>query len=295
MLGNWIRETTTTTGTGNLTVSSVSGYPTINTLFPVNERFYYSILDDSTGAPIECGIGYLSASTTLVRERPVASMVSGTYDATAVSAVSLASGTKRVIVAALSQSFMPALPYAGAITGTGKHVGSGNVFASQSAGTSNCIDTSGRLNLWPFLLTYGGEFDAFVVQVSTAQADKIMRIGLYGTKGSNGQPSDLIVEGSTTVDLGSTGVKTTTFTSRVLAPGWYYMAEVADATSVVCVAPTQTTQNSMFLPAPWGPLDRDCGVAAYALSVSTSAMPATVPALSTTVNLRPPTIQLRAV
>lgn len=110
MLGNWIRETTTTTGTGNMTVAAVTGYPRFSTLFALNQRFLYSILADSDGTPIEAGIGYLSATSTLVRERVLATYSSGTYDDTSPAAVSLASGTKRVVCAAVSTAF-GSMPY----------------------------------------------------------------------------------------------------------------------------------------------------------------------------------------
>ena len=72
MLANWVRATSSTTGTGNLTLSSVSGYPQPSGAFAVGQRWAYCLLDDSTGKPIEAGIGYLSAATTFVREYPTA-------------------------------------------------------------------------------------------------------------------------------------------------------------------------------------------------------------------------------
>lgn len=66
-LADRVKDTTTTTGTGNITLSgsAPTGYQTFASQFAVNEPLYYTI--SSSGADWETGIGYLSASTTLVR------------------------------------------------------------------------------------------------------------------------------------------------------------------------------------------------------------------------------------
>src|SRR4051812_15492834 len=113
-LGNWIRQTTTTTGTGNLTLSTASGWAPFSSQFStgadgVGDNFYYVVLDDSTGAPYEAGIGRMSDATTLVRVRILASMPSGTYSA-ANSAMTLAAGTKRVVCADLGSIRRMSIP-----------------------------------------------------------------------------------------------------------------------------------------------------------------------------------------
>ena len=84
-----VKDTSTTTGTGDLTLSGTAptGFQSFNTAFGTNVRFPYVI--DSGGADWEVGFGYLSASTTLVREEVTASSNSG-------SAVNLSAGTKTV-------------------------------------------------------------------------------------------------------------------------------------------------------------------------------------------------------
>lgn len=63
-----VKDTTTTTGTGNVTLSgsAPSGYQAFGTPFAINDPICYTI---AGGAEWEVGIGYLSASTTLVRDR----------------------------------------------------------------------------------------------------------------------------------------------------------------------------------------------------------------------------------
>lgn len=84
-----VKETTTTTGTGNLTLAgAVAGFITFNSFFGTNTRFYYALID-ANGTAWEVGRGYLSASTTLVRETVQKSTNSN-------NAISLSSGTHSV-------------------------------------------------------------------------------------------------------------------------------------------------------------------------------------------------------
>lgn len=89
-----VKDSTTTTGTGNVTLSGTAptGYQDFNTAFGTNIRFYYVI---AGGAEWEEGQGYLSASTTLVRETVL-------YSSNANAAVSFSAGTKDVFCAVSS-------------------------------------------------------------------------------------------------------------------------------------------------------------------------------------------------
>jgi hypothetical protein len=84
-----VKETTTTTGTGNITtLGAVSQFQDFNTAFGINVPFYYAIVGQ-TGTEWEEGQGHLSASTTLVRD-----VVYGSSNAGAL--VNLSAGTKDV-------------------------------------------------------------------------------------------------------------------------------------------------------------------------------------------------------
>lgn len=290
---NWARTTTTTTGTGDLTLSSVSGYPTINDVVGQGQRFAYAILDDSTGAPLEAGIGYLSASTTMVREKVTETYSSSTYDNTSPATLSLASGTKRVIVTGLTRSVMAPLPYIGSGAGY-KAVSNAALIGAVGSGSYNDQDTSGRLNIFPWIHEYGGEIDAFIINCTTAgSGGTILRIGLYRV-GSDGNPAGLIVE-SGSISVSSTGAKTSTFTAFVLPPGHYWLALLSTATTALYTGSTGTAGSVLRGPASIGNSINDLAVAGYALGVSTSAMPSTCPAISWTPNLNVPHVLLRAV
>lgn len=90
-VGNLVQETTTSTGTGNLTVSSVNGKRTFNTEFSTGgtDVFYYFISHQSA-AEWEVGTGHLSAATTFVRDTVIASSNAG-------AAVNFSAGTKDVV------------------------------------------------------------------------------------------------------------------------------------------------------------------------------------------------------
>lgn len=83
-----VKDTTTTTGTGDLTLSGTAptGYRDFNTAFGVGPIFYYAV---ALSGEWEVGIGYLSASTTMVRYRVTASSNSN-------NAVNFSAGTKDV-------------------------------------------------------------------------------------------------------------------------------------------------------------------------------------------------------
>lgn len=222
-LGNWIRQTTTTTGTGNLTLATVTGWAAFSSQFAAGadgacDYFYYSILDDSTGAPLEAGIGRLSDSTTLVREHVLATISSGTYS-TADSPLSLPAGTKRVICADLASVRPINVPGVRAAD-TNKHLLNG-LFRS-SAGNSKSLAT-GSIYFTPFLVRTPALVSGFGVRV-TGVASSSMRMGLYRTK-LDLTPGDLI-DGTADIDTTTSDMKIAAFSggNRRLLPGLYFAA-----------------------------------------------------------------------
>jgi hypothetical protein len=86
-----IRETSTTSGTGNLTLSALNNsYSRFSDVYDTNVRFPYVVVDGT--AAFETGIGYLNGSGELVRET-----VLDNSDQTT-SKISLSSDTKAVFV-----------------------------------------------------------------------------------------------------------------------------------------------------------------------------------------------------
>lgn len=233
MLGTWIRQTTTTTGTGNLTLSSVSGYPTFSTQFATNQRFKYVILDDSTGAPIEAGIGYLNSTPELVRERIEATMVSGTFDGSTPSAVSLASGTKRVICTGTAGGLQIMAP--GVWQDTNKVYGDSGII--NAVGT--LATTADRAYAVRMTHAVDSEIDAIMFRVTTAAAaGKLAKVAVF-SMGADGLPGVSLAE-SSSIAVDSTGVKTGTFTA-FRPPAEYFACFLSDGTPTI-----QSAANGML-------------------------------------------------
>lgn len=84
-----VKETTTTTGTGTLTLGgATTGFRTFNSALGTNVPVFYALLD-ANGSAWETGQGYLSSSTAFVRERVNRSSNSN-------AAISLTAGTHTI-------------------------------------------------------------------------------------------------------------------------------------------------------------------------------------------------------
>jgi hypothetical protein len=93
-----VKETTTTTGTGNLTLAGAAAqFRSFNAAFGLNVMFSYVIVD-ADGVDWETGRGYLSGTTTLVR-----SVVTRSTNADAL--VSLSAGTHTVFSTVTENAF----------------------------------------------------------------------------------------------------------------------------------------------------------------------------------------------
>jgi hypothetical protein len=99
MRANGLKHETTTTGTGPLTLTAVSGWPSYASAFgSTGTRMVDYVVQTAAGLPIEGGVGELALSTLILTRARVQWTWDGTtYDNTAPSALSLASGTHQVI------------------------------------------------------------------------------------------------------------------------------------------------------------------------------------------------------
>lgn len=266
MFGNWCKETTTTTGTGTLTLSAVSGFPRISQAFPVGERVSYALLN-SSGEPIECGIGTVGASNTLERTIPRWTFSGGTLTLANAAAISL-SGTITVIAAAIAGSFAPTLP---AVSSAASQRLIGSNHQSASGADAKALGNTNTVFYVPFLLEAGCDVDAFVINVTSQGAGNV-RIGLYNV-GANGLPGNKIIE-SADVSVATTGVKTGTFTRRYLPPGWYY---IAIASKAIAVSVRSYTAAGMLRSGPfgWNSFDGQIIFATETLSGGWTDLPAT--------------------
>ena len=97
MLANGVKETTTTTGTGTVTLAAVTGFARFASAFANGERAAYCIQD---GNNREWGVGTVGAGNTLERTFRLGTLVGGVYSADpagGLAAITLASGSAEVI------------------------------------------------------------------------------------------------------------------------------------------------------------------------------------------------------
>lgn len=231
---SWGIEDTTTTGTGDLTTTRTSGFPRPTDFFGLGHIVPYDILD-SSGNPIEEGIGYYSAVGTFKRTRVDKSFASpSTLTNASASAVSLASGTKKLVVGLSANSYAPGLLATSDAHGFGANQ-RGLINAAYGLSAAGDVqfgatDTADRLNGWPFLLESELDTDAFLVHVAAAETSKSMWVGLYEMN-VDGSIGNLVVKGSTAFDTTSIGNKTSTYTRRRLTKGWYWCILLSNGTS----------------------------------------------------------------
>lgn len=218
MYGNWIRQTTTGTGTGPYTLDPVSGFPTFANQFSVGHLFTAEFVDNTTGAPFMAVEAHLSDSTTLVVDKVLATYSSGTYSDNDPAALSLPAGTKRVVCALEQGSIVAPMPNLNT-SATNRVLYPTGVATTASAASYSVVGNT--MYYVPFQVKTPCTIDAILFRNTTTGTKA--RVGLY-TVGINGKPN-LLVDQSPDVVTTATGLRTTgTLTKRRLKPGWYFLA-----------------------------------------------------------------------
>ena len=208
MIYNRVQETSTTSGTGSLTLAGAeTGFQTFNSAIGTDVRAVYWI-SDSTANVWETGVGYLSSSTVLVRET-VTDNSSGTT-----SALSLA-GNSVTVYTSINSNTSSLYAFADA-TKTLIQASSRYLAISSSSFTA----TSGTLYINPFEINQ--QFTANYMRIRTnSLTDATYRMVIF--EGSRGFPGQIVGD---TGDVTSTsfGAKALSLTSPVLLmPGMYYV------------------------------------------------------------------------
>jgi len=233
MLANGIKQTSATTGTGNLVLAAVAGMPKFSDVFGLNAPFSYTLVD-SNGLFIEAGIGYLSDATTLVRPRVTATFIGGAYNGASPSAANLA-GTTTIIGtphAATLESMLPTVDKVSA--SVARYVQSAGRNMNQTTVSLAAL----RVYYIPFLLKTGSPIVSLMLSVGTAAAaGSTARLGIYAMT-ENGYPGQLLAT-TGALDVATTGQKVGTLATPVnLPPGWYVVAVVSDGSPTVNAATT---------------------------------------------------------
>jgi len=226
MLANRVKETTATTGTGSFTTAgAVAGFVTFNTAFGTNRKFHYWAVNE-TNDEWETGIGYLSASTTLVRD----TVLSSTNSDAAVNFTTAPS-----LFCAPSESAFASIVHAANNSVLPGYTPSVHVTEE----TTNLTMVANRVYYSPFLyLGQVSTFSGFQVRVATAAASSLIRISLYDASGDF-KPETKIVTCTSDFDSSTTGTKTQACTATTIYPGWYFVCYSSDGTPAIRQASQQ--------------------------------------------------------
>lgn len=215
MLANGAKETTTTTGTGTVTLSAVTGFPRFSDILGVGALVDYAI---RSGDAWEWGIGTLAAGNTLERSIISAKYESGTYSKNPASGVSL-SGTSDVFCTAHSATIAPALP-AMPQRGSLKRVILNGVPANYRARTNAAMSAS-QIMFFPYQVDLRCRVTKVGVSAGASVAGAQCRVGLYAVNG-DGTPGALLFESGLLEPVTSGTDYLNTITEHDLLPGWYW-------------------------------------------------------------------------
>lgn len=227
---NGVYETTTTSGTGTITLTAVTGRPrfsdaSLNALVP------YAIKD---GDNWEWGIGTVSATNTLARSLITATYVSGTYDNTSPTAITLSGSAADVYLAPIAEAMATGMPI---VSGSfGRKAVLSPHWSTYQSGTLTV--TADRLYVIPFKVDSAYDINGFHIDMNTAGAASTKaHIGLYRMK-SDGQPGELIVETADIDTSVAAAVLSPSVTQTRIAPGWYFVGFVCSGTPTVQAYPS---------------------------------------------------------
>lgn len=240
---NGIHETTTTTGTGTITLSAVTGRVRFSQAFAVGLIVPYAIND---GNNWEWGWGTVASGNTLERSKIVATLVAGTYDDTTPTANTLSGGSAQVYCTDVMGFASPGMAFVGApVPGDRKAIYSAH-HAGAPTGTLTLV--ANRLYIIPFKLDTAAKVNGFVFDMATNAAGSKARLCLYQLNASDASPTVIITE-TADVDVSVTAnVLNPSTTAVMLAPGWYGIGLLSDgAPSLVSVG-----TGAALMQAPWG-------------------------------------------
>lgn len=224
---NRARETISSGGTGNLTLSGAATghqtfYAATGSLLTVYVDYW---IED--GSAWETGIGHLSASTTFVRDLMHASSTG--------SALNVSTSAEIFSEAHGGGLIHEPAGIADAATAT---------FGVHSAHivdlTTNASMTGGRLYVLPFLMMQGRDIDAVIIRPTSINSSKY-RVCEYVLQ-PDGFPGAKLWE---TADITpATAITTATITQRYWAPGWHYLGFQCDVTDTFNGAQTNAGQSA---------------------------------------------------
>lgn len=223
-----VQETTTTTGTGPITLtgSSEDGRTFISQ-YQINQKFTYYI--ESLTGDFETGSGYLSSASVLVREFVLSSSNSDLL-------VSFGAGAKQVFISPSSaEPDYPSVILSTSAEVYGRYIMSNHWSGIDLGSHANAVD---RLYLTPYVNRSTVAFTKWSVRVKTAAVGGIARLGIYQIDPLTGKPTGFPFMESDDIDCSSTvnsldisfsSNTVNALSSKVLPANFYYAISFNDA------------------------------------------------------------------
>lgn len=209
MIGIRAKETTTTTGTGNVSLlGAATASQSLYSVFGTSQYFQYEIAG-GLETEYEYGFGRLTDSATMVRERVyVSSNANALVDFTA--------GTKTVRSApfAMVPGLPPVIPSVGSSTKLIELWGNGTI-SSTAASLSTSFVWYERF-YWP-----GGPKISGIATYVASGGSSTVDVGIYALDES-AEPAARIAYTASSISTGSAGLQSQSFAAAIrLPPGWY--------------------------------------------------------------------------
>ena len=231
MSADWVRQGTTTTGTGTITLNGTpdSGFIGFSDAFTTGDWVAYIIED---GANREVGIGVLTSGTdwTLSRQVIYETFVSGTYAKyPSTSAITL-SGSAIVGIQATAMSTTSPVR-SNAFTSTNNAITWGDAQGTCSGYDGTTFPTADRLEHDSLSFYYPSVITKMACNVTTANSGAQVKAGIYDAT-FEGLPGKRLAQ--VTFDCSTTGAKIVSLGTSLLLPAGTYFVSMAsdDATTV---------------------------------------------------------------
>ena len=225
MLANWVKETTTTTGTGSISLGgAVAGYIAFSDAFRDGDAAYYAIED---GNNREIGIGTLTAGThwTLARTTVLETLDNGVFTRGSATAISL-SGSAVVMVSMNNHSNATGqCKLTQIVLNQPTRLQSAHEVAGNNGGTT--IAYAGKQYLTPYRLDIPVKITALLGTITVAAPGAVARIGMC-TLTDGVLPATTLFDEPFDTSVSSSLPQVISVTPTILMPGWYGMLFLSD-------------------------------------------------------------------
>ncbi|PZO17638.1 MAG: hypothetical protein DCF26_09425 [Burkholderiales bacterium] len=247
---NYIGGSSSTGGTGNLTLAAANGLALPALAFVADQAIEYSIVEytDATLATIakaESGFGTISSGNVLTRSAPRTKWDGTTYTQAAVTALSFGSSNVRVYVSPIAEggptSFAKRIDIS-ANYGVNGYVIGANVSTPTDLGPAAL--TANRQHMTPLKLEAGFPFTQIGCEVTTAAASSTVHVAIASIDPTTGMPGRILAAANSLASA-TTGIKMGSIASRLFPPGWYWQLFSTDGAVSV-------RGSEGFLPSPMG-------------------------------------------